>query len=62
VFDDLVHPDIGIEFDWLATAADGRVAFFATAGYGAVPLAATTATEPGHASLDRDGSAWPVRL
>ena len=60
MFDDLVHPRIGVEFDWLGTDASGRVAFFASAGYGAVPLAAASRASEVDTAIDTIGS-WPTR-
>ena len=31
------HPDIGTEFDWLASDKNGRVALMSTAGFGCCP-------------------------
>jgi hypothetical protein len=52
VFEDMIHPRIGIEFDWLATDAGGRIAFFASAGFGAVPLAAAERAAEVDAAID----------
>jgi len=31
------HPDIGTEFDWIASDREGRIALMSTAGYGNCP-------------------------
>jgi hypothetical protein len=31
------HPDIGTEFDWIASDKEGRIALMSTAGYGNCP-------------------------
>jgi hypothetical protein len=48
-----IHQFSNLEFDWLACDADGFVAMFSSAGFGAVPEESAVAPEALDAALDR---------
>jgi hypothetical protein len=48
-----IHEFSNLEFDWLACDADGFVAMFSSAGFGAVPEESVAAAEALDAALDR---------
>jgi hypothetical protein len=48
-----IHEFSNLEFDWLARDADGFVAMFSSAGFGAVPEESVAAAEALDAALDR---------